>query len=419
MSRFTSRVRSARSHGSRGGRDRRSHSIQRCEDAPGRKRSIVTDTLNQLLAVLVTAASVQDSTAGTHLINQVAAHPPSAQSGPTAALASTSSSAPPSSHRQGNRSTHPRAQGDALPFPSAGLWSGPTDGRCPSAASPATTRPCPPATLPARPAAMIHLAMTDLMARRLTGAATISWRDPWRALNLGPPPIPCRDPTPAASAGVLVRRAVLRRSLDTISRRRGLVPATDHIHHNSRGAALVAEVIDTWLPARACSRFPVAAPFLRLYGGHPCRAGNDDRTVSSALGYHAKATTTVHRGWRRDLEPIPSWGSHPVLGRWGFTGERARVDDAALPVTEAGEGRGLRKKAKSVQRELAGPVCVHQLRGCGGSGGGVGWAARRRASVVTSASTWSTVVSPSSRVSYSSSSSARRSVSGSSWPCCW
>ncbi|MFF8372166.1 transposase, partial [Streptomyces lydicus] len=33
-------------------------------------------------------------------------------------------------------------------------------------------------TLPARSEAMIHLAMTDLMARRLTGEATISWRDP-------------------------------------------------------------------------------------------------------------------------------------------------------------------------------------------------------------------------------------------------
>jgi transposase len=42
----------------------------------GRKRSIVTDTLGLLLAVLVTAASVQDSAAGTHLIDQVAvAHP--------------------------------------------------------------------------------------------------------------------------------------------------------------------------------------------------------------------------------------------------------------------------------------------------------------------------------------------------------
>ncbi len=33
-------------------------------------------------------------------------------------------------------------------------------------------------TLPARSEAMIHLAMTDHMARRLTGENTTSWRDP-------------------------------------------------------------------------------------------------------------------------------------------------------------------------------------------------------------------------------------------------
>ena len=33
-------------------------------------------------------------------------------------------------------------------------------------------------TLPARSEAVIHIAMTDLMARRLTGEITISWRDP-------------------------------------------------------------------------------------------------------------------------------------------------------------------------------------------------------------------------------------------------
>ena len=38
----------------------------------GRKRSIVTDTLGLLLAVLVTAAGVQDSVAGTQLIDRVA-----------------------------------------------------------------------------------------------------------------------------------------------------------------------------------------------------------------------------------------------------------------------------------------------------------------------------------------------------------
>ncbi|GAA2463348.1 hypothetical protein GCM10010405_54790 [Streptomyces macrosporus] len=42
----------------------------------GRKRSIVTDTLGLLLAVLVTAASVQDFVAGTRLLGQVAAEHP-------------------------------------------------------------------------------------------------------------------------------------------------------------------------------------------------------------------------------------------------------------------------------------------------------------------------------------------------------
>ncbi|MFI2429772.1 hypothetical protein ACH5A7_37845 [Streptomyces sp. NPDC018955] len=33
-------------------------------------------------------------------------------------------------------------------------------------------------TLPTRSEAVIHRAMTDLMARHLTGENTISWRDP-------------------------------------------------------------------------------------------------------------------------------------------------------------------------------------------------------------------------------------------------
>lgn len=46
------------------------------KESVGRKRSIVTDTLGLLPAMPVTAASVQDSVAGTDLINQVAAaHP--------------------------------------------------------------------------------------------------------------------------------------------------------------------------------------------------------------------------------------------------------------------------------------------------------------------------------------------------------
>ncbi|MEV6757057.1 GDSL-type esterase/lipase family protein [Streptomyces sp. NPDC051214] len=74
----------------------------------------------------------------------------------------------------------------------------------------------------------------------------------------GPPPIPYREPTLAAGVGALVRHAVLRRSLDAISRRRGLVLTADHIHQNSRGAALVAEVIDTWLASQGAK--PAHAP---------------------------------------------------------------------------------------------------------------------------------------------------------------
>ncbi|MCX0241790.1 SGNH/GDSL hydrolase family protein [Streptomyces drozdowiczii] len=66
-----------------------------------------------------------------------------------------------------------------------------------------------------------------------------------------PPPVPYREVTPAAGLGVLLQHAVLRRSLDTISRRRGLVLTTDHIHQNSRGAGLIAEVIDAGLLARS------------------------------------------------------------------------------------------------------------------------------------------------------------------------
>ncbi|MGW4052193.1 SGNH/GDSL hydrolase family protein [Streptomyces sp. NPDC004779] len=66
-----------------------------------------------------------------------------------------------------------------------------------------------------------------------------------------PPPTPYREATPAAVIGVLLQHAVLRRGLDTISRRRGLVLTTDHIHQNSRGASLIAEVVDAGLPPRS------------------------------------------------------------------------------------------------------------------------------------------------------------------------
>jgi len=56
--------------------------------------------------------------------------------------------------------------------------------------------------------------------------------------------IPYRELTPAAFVGTALQRLVLRRDLDAIARRRGLLLTTDHIHQNSAGARLIAEVID-------------------------------------------------------------------------------------------------------------------------------------------------------------------------------
>jgi lysophospholipase L1-like esterase len=63
------------------------------------------------------------------------------------------------------------------------------------------------------------------------------------------PPIPYREVTPAAFISTVSQRFVLRRSLDTLSRRRKLTLTTDHIHQNSRGATLIAEEIDRRLLA--------------------------------------------------------------------------------------------------------------------------------------------------------------------------
>jgi lysophospholipase L1-like esterase len=66
------------------------------------------------------------------------------------------------------------------------------------------------------------------------------------------PPIPYREVTPAAFISTVLQRTLLRRSLDAISRRRDLALTIDHIHQNSRGATLIAEVIDGGLLARGC-----------------------------------------------------------------------------------------------------------------------------------------------------------------------
>lgn len=78
-----------------------------------------------------------------------------------------------------------------------------------------------------------------------------------------PPPISYREVTPAAGLGVLVQHAVLRRSLDTISRRRGLVLTTDHIHQNSRGASRMPSTARRWHPIQAVNAYDIRLVRLR------------------------------------------------------------------------------------------------------------------------------------------------------------
>ncbi|MFE5331287.1 IS5 family transposase [Embleya sp. NPDC056575] len=140
----------------------------------GRKRSIVTDTLGLLLAVLVTGAGVQDSVAGARLLDRVAATHPTIRKTRVdggyrqhlvehAALLGIDMEI--SARTPGTRGFTPIPKRWAVERTYGWLMLHRRLTRDYEA-------------LPARSEAMIHIAMTDLMARRLTGETTISWRDP-------------------------------------------------------------------------------------------------------------------------------------------------------------------------------------------------------------------------------------------------
>ncbi|WP_328868714.1 IS5 family transposase [Streptomyces sp. NBC_00287] len=140
----------------------------------GRKRSIVTDTLGLLLAVLVTAAGVQDSVAGTALLDQVAtAHPGIRKVWVDGGYrkhfvehaATLGIDMEIAARTPGTRGFTPIPKRWAVERTYGWLMLHRRLARDYEA-------------LPTRSEAMIHLAMTDLMARRLTGESTISWRDP-------------------------------------------------------------------------------------------------------------------------------------------------------------------------------------------------------------------------------------------------
>ncbi|WP_328665210.1 IS5 family transposase [Streptomyces sp. NBC_00328] len=140
----------------------------------GRKRSIVIDTVGLLLGALVTAASVQDSVAGQILIERVAAEHPTVRKtwvdgGYRQHLvehaATLGIDMETTQRRPGKRGFTPIPKRWAVERTYAWLMLHRRLARDYE-------------TLPVRSEAMIHIAMTDLMARRLTGESVISWRDP-------------------------------------------------------------------------------------------------------------------------------------------------------------------------------------------------------------------------------------------------
>ncbi len=142
----------------------------------GRKRSIVTDTIGLLLAVLVTAASVQDSIPGTQLLDQVAVEHPRVRKvwvdggyrqHLVEHVASLGIDMEMTQRQPGTRGFTPISKRWAVGRTYGWLMLH----RC-------LVRDCE--TLPVRSEAMIHIAMTDLMTRRLSSGNTVSWRDPTR-----------------------------------------------------------------------------------------------------------------------------------------------------------------------------------------------------------------------------------------------
>ncbi|MGW6263423.1 transposase, partial [Streptomyces sp. NPDC055085] len=140
----------------------------------GRKRSIVTDTLGLLLAVLVTAPSVQDSVAGTELLDRFAAEHPRVRNvwvdgGYRQHLvehaATLGIDMEITQRKPGTRGFTPIPKRWAVERTYGWLMLNRRLARDYE-------------THPHRSEAMIHIAMTGLMARRLTSENTISWRDP-------------------------------------------------------------------------------------------------------------------------------------------------------------------------------------------------------------------------------------------------
>jgi transposase len=139
----------------------------------GRKRHIATDVLGLLLAVVVTAASVQDTNGGKDVASRVAVSCPAVtagwvdsgyKNGFLAHAASCGISFEVVARPEGQKGFVPLPRRWAVERTLGWLMLHRRLARDYE-------------TLPERSVTMIHWAMTDLMSRRLTGESTPTWRD--------------------------------------------------------------------------------------------------------------------------------------------------------------------------------------------------------------------------------------------------
>jgi transposase len=135
----------------------------------GRKRHIATDTLGLLLVLMVTAASVQDTTGGRDVIDELAARHPGVtmtwvDSGYKRSVTERGISVQVVSKDPGQKGSAPLPNRWAVER-TFGWWM----------LHRRLARDYE--TLPERSRAMIHWEMIDNMSRRLTGESTQTWHD--------------------------------------------------------------------------------------------------------------------------------------------------------------------------------------------------------------------------------------------------
>lgn len=101
-----------------------------------------------------------------------------------------------------------------------------------------------PAAAPAQASKEYSRMIAEIAERRGVAYLPLHERQIEEIHRENPAEVPYEELTAAGYLGTVFQRKRLRRSLDLLSRRRRLLPTTDHIHQNGRGAALIAEVID-------------------------------------------------------------------------------------------------------------------------------------------------------------------------------